>query len=78
MQPLVELNKRRNYNDKEDMKRWVGSTISNSFVHPELDKVQVKLSKKFLKNASLTKNFNVPSPSTDFFNPKDKLDFRLK
>ena len=25
--PLVQYNKKRNYNDKEEMKRWVGSTI---------------------------------------------------
>ena len=69
---FVAFNKRRNYNDNPDMKRWVGSSISSSINHPESeDKIQVKLSKKFLKAVSPSKNYQVPSTTNDFFNPKD-------
>ena len=71
------MNKKRNYGDKEEMKRWVGSTIGGSFKSPELDKVQVKLSKKFLNKVDPA-SFKVPSASDDFFNPVDKLDYRMK
>ena len=78
--PIVpQYNKKRNYNDKEEMARWVGTTIGQSFRGPELDKVQVKLSKKFLKhvNPKLT-TYKVPSTTNDFFNPPEKFNFRSK
>ena len=78
--PIVpQYNKKRNYNDKEEMKRWVGTTIGQSFRGPELDKVQVKLSKKFLKSVNPKLNtYKVPSTTNDFFNPHEKFDFRAK
>ena len=61
------------------MKRWVGSSIADSINHPESEeKIQVKLSKKFLQKTSPMKQYQVPSTTNEFFNPKDQLDFRLK
>ena len=37
--PLVDRNRRRSYNAKEEMQRWVGSSIADSFKGPEVDKV---------------------------------------
>ena len=61
------------------MKRWVGSTISTSINHPESDeRIQVKLSKKFLKATSPNESYQVPSTTNDFFNPKDRVEYRMK
>ena len=62
------------------MKRWVGSTISTSINHPESDeRIQVKLSKKFLAAAtSPNKNYQVPSTTNDFFNSKDRIEYKMK
>lgn len=61
------------------MKRWVGSTISTSINHPESDeRIQVKLSKKFLKATSPNESYQVPSATNDFFNPKDRVEYRMK
>ena len=65
--PLVDRNRRRSYNAKEEMQRWVGSSIADSFKGPEVDKVQVKLSKKFLKMANPKQNtYKVPSTMNNF------------
>ena len=65
--PLMDHNRRRSYNEREEMQRWVGSTIADSFKGPEVDKVQVKLSKKFLKMAQPKQNtYKVPSTMNNF------------
>ena len=78
--PLVDHNRRRSYNEKEEMQRWVGSTIADSFKGPETDKVQVKLSKKFLKIANPKQNtYKVPSTMNNFFyQPSEKYQTHIR
>ena len=76
--PLVDHNRQRSYNEKEEMQRWVGSTIGESFKGPDVDKVQVKLSKKFLKTSNPKQNsYKVPSTMNNFLHvPAEKCQWQ--
>ena len=66
--PLLSYNRRRGYNGKEEMRRWVGSTIADSFKGPEVDKVQVKMSKRFQKLGNPSQSaYKFPSTMNNFF-----------
>ena len=66
--PLLNYNRRRGYNSQVEMQRWVGSSIAESIKGPEVDKVQVKLSKRFYKMGNPNRSaYKFPSTMNSFF-----------